>query len=84
MVQLIPIMCQICTVEHLAMAVVLVSIALVGPWQANAWIIIVSGLLRGISRQVWGLGTPRMPMWNTAIHEELRREIPQWCGIWFR
>jgi hypothetical protein len=47
MVQPIPIMCQIYTVDDLAMAVVW-SIALVGPWQAHSWINIVSGLLSGI------------------------------------
>ena len=65
--------------QHLAMAVVLVSIALVGPWQANSWIIIESGPLSGIGRQVWGIWMPMRTMRNTAIQEELRREIILCC-----
>ena len=61
------------------MAVVLVSIALVGPWQANSWIIIESGPLSGIGRQVWGIWMLMRTMRNTAIQEELRREIIMCC-----
>ena len=55
------------------------SIALVGPWQANSWIIIESGPLSGIGRQVWGIWMPMRTMRNTAIQEELRREIILCC-----